>query len=287
MLCYYLPKKIVKADNNGMVLLNDNGDRWYKASLGGVLSVVALHSFKRVENPIWGSPDFDLSVCISAAVLLVYFLIKVCAIEKKANKIDILIDEYLYKGFPKEMTFRILRMNRMGNTVFESCLQELMGLYKAFEAYEQRKQRIQEVLVLFEQGKVDPNKLQEYHDEVMETLGFSEMCINQVEKLGYRLREIEVQAPWLKDDKEYKDMVNVLEYHVEKEKDLIGFTSSATEMMQLWIEKYHCKKRGGICGEENCPFRDEKAPWWFRLRMWRKREAILLKDKCRKAKYNN
>lgn len=270
-----------------MVLLNDNGDRWYKASLGGVLSVVALHSFKRVENPIWGSPDFDLSVCISAAVLLVYFLIKVCAIEKKANKIDILIDEYLYKGFPKEMTFRILRMNRMGNTVFESCLQELMGLYKAFEAYEQRKQRIQEVLVLFEQGKVDPNKLQEYHDEVMETLGFSEMCINQVEKLGYRLREIEVQAPWLKDDKEYKDMVNVLEYHVEKEKDLIGFTSSATEMMQLWIEKYHCKKRGGICGEENCPFRDEKAPWWFRLRMWRKREAILLKDKCRKAKYNN
>lgn len=184
------------------------------------------------------------------------------------------------------MTFRILRMDRMGNTVFESCLQELMGLYKAFEAYEQRKQKTQEVLNLFEQGKVDPNKLQEYHDELTETLGFSEKCINQVQNLVDKLYEIEKQAPWLKDDEEYKDMVKVLGFHVAKEEDLLEFTNSVTEMMHAWIEKYHCKKRGGICGVENCSYRNEKAPWWFRFRLWRKREAILLKDKCKRMKRN-
>ena len=286
-LCYVIicQGEIVKADNNGLVFPNDNRDKWYHTTLGGMLSVAAWGSFRMLEDPIFGTPDFELSVCISAAALFVYFLIKVFSIEKKANKIDILIDEYLYKGFPKEMTFRILRMDRMGNTVFESCLQELMGLYKAFEAYEQRKQIIQEVLNLFEQERVDPDKLLEYHDEMVETLDFSEKCIIRVEKLGDKLKEIEKQAPWLMDDKEYKDIVTVLEYHVEKEKDLVGFTRSATNKMQLWIDKYFCKKRGGLCGEENCPFRNEKAPWWFRFRLWRKRGAILLKNKCKRKKH--
>lgn len=288
-LCYVFicQGKIVKADNNEMVFPNEYGNRWYNASSGSLLFVTAFESFRRVENPILGSPGFELSVCISAAVLLVYFLIKVCSIEKKANKMDILIDGYLYKEFPKEMAFRILRMDRMGNTVFESCWQELMGLHKAFEGYEQRKQKMQEVLKLFEKGEVDPNKLMEYNDEMMETLDFSEKCINMVEKLGNKLKEIERQAPWLMDDKEYKGIVKVLGCHVEKEKDLVEFTSSATEMMQSWLDKFLCNKRGGLCGREDCPIRNEKAPWWFRLRLWRKKRIILLKGKCKRMRRNS
>lgn len=77
-LCYVIicQGKIVKADNNGMVFPNDNGDRWYHTSLGGMLSVAAVESFRRVENPFFGSPNFELSVCISAATLLVYYLMR-------------------------------------------------------------------------------------------------------------------------------------------------------------------------------------------------------------------
>ena len=272
-------EKIVKSDCDGMVFNSVDWNRRYSALLGGVLFTIGLESFINVNYHVLESPSFELAVCISAEVLLAQFMIKVYYIEKKANKIDILIDEYVYKDFPKDMTYRMLRMNRMGNTVLESCVEELLGLRNAFEAYEQKKQRIEEVCNHFEKETCGANKFQEYYGEVVETMAFLKQCHHQVEKLRNKLRQIEKQVPYLKTDKEFEDIMKVLYYHITKEEELFEFAKSTTNKIQTWLNKYHCNKYGGFC-ERECEHRHDKP--LLRLR-WKRLCNKLSSDNKDKA----
>ena len=129
--------KVVRSGIDGVVFLNLKFDTWYFSILGGALYVVCSSSFKLLKGTVVGFSDFELAICITVILLLSYLLTIVLKSLKKASKIDELIEEYVFKGFPKEMTFRLLRIHRMGNTVLESCIKEAVGVGSQMELFEQ------------------------------------------------------------------------------------------------------------------------------------------------------
>ena len=94
---YINREKIVKSYLSGMLFTDQKWERRIGGMMGGTLSLAWLRSFKLLSSPVIGTVSFELAICISSCVFLLYFLIKVYSSEKTTQKIDVLIDDFLYK----------------------------------------------------------------------------------------------------------------------------------------------------------------------------------------------
>jgi len=260
------------------VFVNIKRDKVYFFVSTFVLLTILTHSIKHLSLPVVGVPDYELSVCVSALVLLFYFLLKAIKSEKAANKIDILIDDFVYKNASKESTFRILRIGRMGNTVLESCSNEVIALGRSLELYEQKKQGVENVIETFEQGKVDVDKLRAYHVFVIEALAYLRKCSEQCLNLSAKLQQVANQVPELCEDNEYQELLKISSGATIKSKELTESVEAASDKMTRWIEQYHCVKYGGLCGNMECKHRNDKAIFRLRVKRLFNRTAILKKD---------
>ena len=75
--------KLVWAVFDDVVFGEKKLDSCFSGILSGILSVVWLQSFKKIESPIVGSPDFELAVCFVAFIALLYLL----ALKKMGEKV--------------------------------------------------------------------------------------------------------------------------------------------------------------------------------------------------------
>ena len=71
-------------------------------------------SSKHITGPFIGTPKFELAVCVTTLVLLLYLLIMIIFANRKSSETDVQIDEYVYKGKSKEDVYMKLKANRLG-----------------------------------------------------------------------------------------------------------------------------------------------------------------------------
>ena len=111
-------------------------------------------SLENITGPFFGTSEFELAVCITAFTMLVYLYLKIKFQNRKSSEIDVLIDEYLYKGKPKEDVYNQLRANQMGFGILEACSQELYALKKYSDDFDSHKKTLEELRASFENGSI-------------------------------------------------------------------------------------------------------------------------------------
>ena len=142
-----------------------------------------------------GTAEFELAICFTAIVMLVYLLLKIKLANRKSSAIDVLIDEYVYKGKSKEDVYRQLRANQMGYGILEACSQELYALKKYSDTFEQQKEKLDDVKDSFINGAVDTDNIEEQFKELKKSLDYNDEWAARVDALHDKVNEIDKKVP--------------------------------------------------------------------------------------------
>ena len=273
--CRINRNKIVCPDVSEIVFANGNLDKLYGILTGFVLLAIGQLSFRRFPIII-GVPELELAVCVASLVLLGYLLIVVVRSEKTSNKIDVLIDEYVYKGVSKETIFWKMRVSRMGNTVLEACINEVLDIGKSFDEYKQKKDLLEEVDKVFASGTVDETKVMEYYQNIEAAQDYLSKSLRQCHALIERLHEVEKQVPALKDDEDYIKLVQMCSVQVTRNEEMITALKTTSSRVGQWINQFHCDKCGGVCTRD-CEHRHDRKSLGFSIRYWWRKVLVRFK----------
>ena len=270
-----------KATNSffdNLVFVNIKLNRCYELTLSILLWNIAVFSFSKTPKFEIGNINLELSICLSAFVVLFYYLVKVFCEERKANELDVLIDEYLYKGLTKEKVYEKLLHERMGYRVIESFFKEIDEIDKTVKSYEQKKTELEEVDVWLNDVNIGADKIEESFGRIYNTLAYLRESDKRVREISRKLQSIVKQVPSIVNEEEFKALANLASSLIGRIEDLTKLTESASIKIGQWVQNNVCERYGGYCTKD-CDQRHEKLPLRLRIKRWWKR-------KMAKASYN-
>lgn len=260
--------RIVRPDIEGLIFTSERRERYFGSVIGGVISFLCFLSFKNAKGAFVGSPDFELAACVAAIVVLLYLFAKINLRESTSANLDVLIDEYLYKGRSKESIYQQILIHRMGYGVIDACEEELIELEKSLNEFGQQRIKIEEVGNLFASGSFDWEHINCYLDIVQEGLVKSKKWNNQIYRLDGKLKEFIHVEPEFVNTEEYQKLFAIDQKLILISNDLMRVTNEATDKMNIWVRVFHCKKYGGWCMRE-CEERNDKPSLRYGFDVWR------------------
>ena len=258
---------VVRSDLDGRLFVSEKWESRFAGVIGGVLSVLVVQSFRTAKGPLIGSPDFEVAVCVSTAVALVYILTKIRKGVKASEHLDILIDDFLYKGKTKESVFQELLFHRMGYSVFGACSKELSELRESLDSLETQQKRVDEISILFNEGSFDINRMSEYINEMLNAINYSKRLNDRINALGDRLTQITKVDADIEKTMAFIKMQKMQIILLKQANEMMKSISDAGEKMVTWIQVYHCKKYGGWCVQE-CGDRLDNPSLRYRFEMF-------------------
>lgn len=260
--------RLVRPDIDGLLFYEDKWERWFGGIIGGVLSVLCVQSFKIVSTSFRGSPDFELAVCFAAIVVLLYLLARINLRDTMSKRLDVLLDEYLYKGQSKESIYHQVLIHRMGYGVMDACYKELTAMESSIKAFEPQIQKIEVVGEHLAAGTFNLREIRSYIDSIQQTKSFSIKMSDEIGALGNRLDQIVKIEPDIRNTEEFKEMISLQNSLLKMSSRIMGITNDASQKMLMWVKAFHCKKNGGWCMKE-CDKRNEGPSLIYRLEMLR------------------
>lgn len=264
-----------------LVFANVKLNRGYELTLSILLWNIAVFSFSKTQKFEIGNINLELSVCFSAFVILFYYLIKVFCEERKANELDVLIDEYLYKGLPKEKVYEKLLHKRMGYRVIESFFNEIDEIEKTVKSYEQKKSELEEAYAWLDDEIVSADKIEESFVRLNSTLSYLRESDKRVREISRKLQSIVKQVPSIVNEEEFKALANLASSLIGRIEDLTKLTESASIKIGQWVHDNVCGRYGGYCTRD-CNYRHEKPTFRLRIKRWWKRK--IAKGSCKKVR---
>lgn len=261
-----------------LVFANVKLNRFYELTLSIILWNLAVFSFFKTPKLEISNPNLELSVCLSTLVILSYYLIKVFCEERKANELDVLIDEYLYKGLSKEKVYEKLLHERMGYRVIESFFKEINEIEKTVESYEHKKSELEEVNSWLNDETISADKIGESFERLYNTLSYLRECDKRVREISKKLQSIVKQVPSIVDDEEFKLLTNLATSLVGRIEELTKLTGLASKKVGQWVKDNVCERYGCYCKIE-CNQRYDKLPWRLRIKRWWFRKKASKKQK--------
>lgn len=258
---------VVRSDLDGRLFVKIKWEKRFGSVLGSVLSLIVVHSFIRAKGPFIGSPDFEIAICIVTVIALFYIIAKIRKEIKASEHLDVLIDEFLYKGKSKESVYQELSFHRMGRSVFAACLNELSELRDSLESSENQKRGIEELKTSLKNGSFDINRFTEYADKIQVAVRFSKKWNNRLRDLDDRLNQIEEVDPDLGINSEFLSLRRMLIALYGQSNAFMKSIYEAQDLLINWVRVYHCKKYGGWCVQE-CTERLENPSLRYRFEMF-------------------
>lgn len=242
-VCYLLICINVYANRNAIVWAVKNevwfARTWHMVAVG--LFVLAFFwliwkwSGENVLGPFVGTSEFELAACFTAIVMLVYLLLKIKFANRKSSEIDVLIDEYVYKGRSKDVIYRQLRANQMGYGILEACSRELYSLKDYSDTFEQQKGKLDEVRESFIHGAVDVDCFGEQFRELKRSLDYNDEWAARVDALYDKVNEIDRNVPELRKEEEFVNMLKIVGYMMKKGRDMNSKIKSVIDETQKFM----------------------------------------------------
>lgn len=192
-------------------------------------------SRENVLGPFVGTSEFELAACFTAIVMLVYLLLKIKFANRKSSEIDVLIDEYVYKGRSKDVIYRQLRANQMGYGILEACSRELYSLKDYSDTFEQQKGKLDEVRESFINGAVDVDCFGEQFRELKRSLDYNDEWAARVDALYDKVNEIDRNVPELRKEEEFVNMLKIVGYMMKKGRDMNSKIKSVIDETQKFM----------------------------------------------------
>ena len=242
-VCYLLICINVYANRNAIVWAVKNevwfARTWHMVAVGlFVLTFFWLiwkWSRENVLGPFVGTSEFELAACFTAIVMLVYLLLKIKFANRKSSEIDVLIDEYVYKGRSKDVIYRQLRANQMGYGILEACSRELYSLKDYSDAFEQQKGKLDEVRESFIHGAVDVDCFGEQFRELKRSLDYNDEWAARVDALYDKVNEIDRNVPELRKEEVFVNMLKIVGYMMKKGRDMNSKIKSVIDETQKFM----------------------------------------------------
>jgi len=192
-------------------------------------------SRENVLGPFVGTSEFELAACFTAIVMLVYLLLKIKFANRKSSEIDVLIDEYVYKGRSKDVIYRQLRANQMGYGILEACSRELYSLKDYSDTFEQQKGKLDEVREFFIHGAVDVDCFGEQFRELKRSLDYNDEWAARVDALYDKVNEIDRNVPELRKEEAFVNMLKIVGYMMKKGRDMNSKIKSVIDETQKFM----------------------------------------------------
>ena len=259
---------VVRSDLYGRLFVKLKWETRFGGILGGLLSLLVAQSFTMAKEPLFGSPEFEIAVCITAIIVLTYILAKIRKEVKASELLDVVIDDYLYKGRSKDSIYQEILFHRMGRSVFTACLNELSELRDSLESLENQKKSIEEIKTSLTNGSFEINRVTEYTDKIQNAISFSKRLNNRLRDLDDRLNQIAEADPDLGINSEFTSLRKNLISFFRQSKGIMISINDTQDIMMNWVRVYHCKKYGGWCIQE-CTERLETPSLRYRFEQFR------------------
>lgn len=196
-------------------------------------------SRENIAGPYFGTSEFELAACNIAFVMLVYLFLKIKIKNRKSSEIDVLIDEYLYKGKSKEDVYYQLRANQMGYGVLEACSQEFCALKKYSDDFDSKKKALEELKASFENGTIGLDSVVEKFESLKGLFEFNDEWARRVDVLFDKLDEIARNVPKLKDEEEFKNLFDIVGWMMKRSRVMTDVIKLVTENFEKLINE-HC-----------------------------------------------
>ena len=178
--------------------------------------------------------------------MLVYLYLKIKLNNRKSSEIDVLIDEYLYKGKSKEEVYGQLRINLLGRDMLEACSEEFLALKKYYDEFDSQKKKLEHLKVALSNGTVEASSLKGRLDSLRESLEYSGKWVKKLDALHDKLEEIAKNVPELKKEEEFKNMQAIVGMMLNKTDVINDDIKMMTDEMNKFIEE-HVSLDCGCC----------------------------------------
>lgn len=271
VICFnvYIGKdNIVQSSFDGITFSIVKLEKWVYTIISLIFSIIWLRSFRYLSGPLIGSPDVEIAICIASLVLLLYLLIKIKISIKKSSRIDVLLDDYIYKERNQESVFMQLQSNRMGYGVIEVCFHEVHAIKKSFDDFEPQKKKVEELTEMFKSRSFEFERLPDYYEVLKESSRYIKYSARQAKALHYKLSQIEKNVPILliKDDCEM--LMTIVGVQLKRAFEMSEIVNTAIRALQKCLGEYGCNKYGGWCAKD-CSHRHDRKTLAYRIELWR------------------
>ena len=234
--------------------------RWniiYDGIAGGLFAWVWGSSFKKASWYVL-NPEFEVGVCLGAAVILFYFLIRIKVENKAVEQFDAIVDRYLYVGKSKEETFTAILCNRMGYGVLEVVQKDLKMVQEMTGDCEKKRLELEMLKSKIQNGEYDIYQITKDNRRLKDMLNYLDDSLKQSDKLASRLHEMVRIAPIL-------DYVTVINTVFDTNKELYSQVKAVqkdvgevSSLLQNEFDKCFCQKANALCPNLNCEHRREQ-----------------------------
>lgn len=206
--------------------------------IGAMFWLIWKWSRQNILGPFVGTAEFELAICITAIVILTYLMLKIKLADRKSSEIDVLIDEYVYKGKSKENVYNQLRANQMGYGILEACSQELYALKSYSDKFEQQKEELDAVMSSFTHGHVNIDCLEEQFETLKRSLYYNDEWAARVDALHDKVNDIDKNVPELKNEDEFLNMLKIVGHMRGKGREMNDQIRTVIEEMEKFMERY-------------------------------------------------
>lgn len=250
LLNVYLGKdSIVMSYVDGILFPNVKLWIWIEMVISSIYSIIWLWSFMLSTGQLFGSPDFEIAACLTFLVLLLYLLLKIKMSNRKSSVIDVLLDEYVYKGAKKEVVFQKLQANRMGYGIVEICKQELDELTKYAEAFDEQKKQMEYIKDALANDSIDVCHIQEEMEKVTKTMDYIKDWSQKVRLLDSKMVKVKNQVKEVVLDEDFDKMLDIGDRMLEKADVMTQCVGEVMNEFKGYAERH-------ACGNLECPMRD-------------------------------
>lgn len=228
----------------------------FNTIVAGILGETTVKSFKLVESSFF-SPNMEIGICVTAIIVILYLFIKINTGNKTVKEIDIIIDDYLYKGETRENIYFNLLVNRMGKNSLEACSSEIIKLKEIIDSFAEKEHRIDQINNMLDAGKLNGEEIKHCFNELDGLVSYTKSLLNQCKLFSKKINEIKNNSIIIKTE-EFKGIVTIYDYAVAKIEHLSEKTIFVFKKIQERVSPFYCNKYGGLCAKNDCVHRNEK-----------------------------
>ena len=219
----------------------------YYCVVGLLYGPIVTQSFKKVLSSFL-SNEFEIAACISAGIVIADIFIKLNTGEKIINKLDVIIDDYIYNGVARDVTTHEIVKNRMGYSVMDVCYKDLTELYDMMIECEKDYKRIDAIKETVEGGECIVIQLKNLQKE-------SENFNKRLKKMMKKFRKLMDKlnaALHVSFGRKTIAAINVIQDEIKKAIDRIGvMEDKVQETVSVVQKRIDELKVAGVC-EQKC-----------------------------------
>lgn len=228
----------------------------FNTIVAGILGETTARSFRNVESSFF-SPNMEIGISVTAIIVILYLFIKINTGNKTVKEIDIIIDDYLYKGESRENIYFKLLVNRMGKNSLEACSSEIIKLKEIIDSFVEKEHRIDQINNMLDVGKLSAEEIKHCFNELDGLVSYTKSLLNQCKLFSKKINEIKNNSIIIKTE-EFKGIVTIYDHAVAQIEHLSEKTTFVFKRIQDRVSPFYCNKYGGFCAKKDCTHRNEK-----------------------------